>query len=67
MNHQVHFVVETFWEQRANRAVDQAAGQRFVLRRLGFALEKTAGDFASGIGFFNVIHREGEEILAGLG
>ena len=63
----MHFVVEAFWEQRANRAVDQAASERLVLRRLGFALEKATGDFACSISFLDVIHREGEEILAGLG
>ena len=63
----MHFVVEAFGEQRANRAVNQAAGERFVLRRLGFALEKAAGDLAGGIGFLNVVHRQREKVLARFG
>ena len=63
----MHFVVEAFGEQRANRAVDQAAGQRFQLRRLGFALEEAARNLASGVGFFDVVHRQGEKVLPGLG
>ena len=39
----MHFVEETFGEQRADRTVDQAAGQGFVFAGLGFALEEAAG------------------------
>ncbi len=63
----VHFVQEAFGEQRADRAVDQAAGQRFVFAGLGFALEEAAGDLAGGVGLLDVVHRQGEEVLAGLG
>ena len=63
----MHFVQEPFGKQRANGAVDQTAGQGFQLARLGFALEKAAWNLACSVGFFNVIDREREEVLAGLG
>ena len=63
----VHFVEEAFREQRTDRAVDQARGQRLVLARLGFTLEEAAGDLAGGVGLLDVVHRQREEILAGLG
>ncbi|EWS64054.1 hypothetical protein Y695_02706 [Hydrogenophaga sp. T4] len=69
--HHVHdhldFVVEAFGEQRADRAVDQAAGQGFQLAGAAFALEEAAGDLAGGVRLFGVVHRQGEEVLAGLG
>ena len=63
----MHFIEETFGEQRADRAVDQAAGQRFVFAGLGFALEEAAGDLASGVRLLDVVHRQREKVLAGLG
>ena len=63
----VHFVQEAFGEQRADRAVDQAAGQRFVFAGLGFALEEAAGDLAGGVGLLDVVDGQREEVLAGLG
>jgi hypothetical protein len=63
----VHFVQEAFGEQRADRPVDQAAGQRLVLAGLGFALEEAAGDLARGIGLLDVVDGQREEVLAGLG
>ncbi len=62
----MHFVEEAFRKQRANRAIDQAAGEGFVLAGLGFAFEEAAGNLASGVGFLDVIDRERKEILAGL-
>ncbi|MNZ78943.1 hypothetical protein D3C78_975360 [compost metagenome] len=67
VDHHMHVVVETFGEQRTDGAVDQAAGQRFVLAGLGFALEEAAGDLACGVCLLDVVHRQGEEVLAGLG
>ena len=67
MHHDVDFVVEAFWEQGADRTVDQTARQRFVLARLGFALEKAARNLACGICFFDVVDGQWEEILARLG
>ena len=63
----MHVVVKTFGKQRTDGAVDQTAGQRFVFARFGFALEKAAGDFARGVCFLDVVHGQGEEVLAGLG
>ena len=63
----MHFVVEAFGEQRADRTVDQAAGQGFQFAGLGFTLEEAAGDLAGGVGFLDVVDGQGEEVLAGLG
>src|SRR3546814_17137421 len=38
----IDFVIETFWEQRADGTVDQAAGQRFLFSRAAFPLEQAA-------------------------
>jgi len=46
----LHFVLEAFGEQRADRAVDQARGQRLLLGRAAFALEVAAGNAASRVG-----------------
>lgn len=63
----MHVVVEAFGEQRADRTVDQAAGQGFQFAGLGFALEEAAGDLACGVGLLDVIDGQREEVLAGLG
>ena len=63
----VHFVEEAFGEQRADRAVDQAAGQGFVFAGLGFALEEAAGNLAGGVGLLDVVDGQREEVLARLG
>ena len=60
----LHFVEETFREQRADRTVDQTRGQGFLLGRPAFALKETAGDTASGVGFFLIVHGQREETLA---
>ena len=62
----LHFVVEALGKQRADRTVDQARGQRFLLGRTPFALEEAAGDLAGGVGLFLVVDGQREEILAGL-
>ena len=67
VHHHVHVVEETFRKQRTDRAVDQAAGQRFKFGWLGLALEKIARNLACGIGFFDVIDRQREEVLPRLG
>ena len=63
----LHFVQEAFGEQRTDRTVDQARGQRFVFAGLGFALEEAAGDLAGGVGLLDVVDGQREEILARLG
>jgi hypothetical protein len=62
--HDLHFVHETIGEKRADRAVDQPRGQRFLLARPSLALEKAAGYLAYGVGLLLVVHGEREEILA---
>ena len=62
----LHLVLEAIHEQRADRAVDQARGQRFVFGRAAFTLEVTAGDLAGGVGLFLIVDGQGEEIDAGL-
>jgi hypothetical protein len=63
----LHFVEEAVREQRADRAVDQAAGQRLQLARAAFALEEAAGDLAGGVGLLDVVDGQREEVLPGLG
>ncbi len=62
----LHFVLEAFDEQRADRAVDQARNQGFLFRRAAFALEVTAGDLAGGEGLFLIVDGQREEVLTGL-
>ena len=59
-------VVEAFGEERADRAVDEAAGQRLLLGRAALALEEAAGDSAGCGEFFLVVDGEREEILSRL-
>jgi hypothetical protein len=61
------FVVEAIREQRADRTVDQAGGQRLLFGGTPFALEEAAGDTAGSVGLFLVIDGQREEILTGLG
>jgi len=63
----MHVVVETFGEQRTDRTVDQAAGQGFEFTGLRFTLEEAARDLACGVGLLDVVHGQGEEVLASLG
>ena len=67
MHHDLNFIKEAFGEERANRAVDQTAGECFKLAGATFAFEKAARNLAGSVGFFQIIHRQGEEILTGLG
>ena len=53
-------------EERTDRAVDQARGQRVLFGRTAFALEEAAGNAARGVIFFLVIDGERQEIDAGL-
>ena len=57
---------EAFGEERADRAVDEARGERLLLARPAFALEEAAGDLARGEGLLLVVHGEGEEVDARL-
>ena len=62
--HDLHFVEEAVREQRADRAVDQARGQRLFLGRTTFALEEAARDAARGVGLLDVVDGQREEVLA---
>jgi len=63
----LHFVHEAFREQRADRPVDQARSQGFLLGRTAFALEEATGDLAGGVGLLLVVHGQREEALARVG
>jgi hypothetical protein len=67
LGHDLHFVVEAVREQRADRAVDEARGQRFLFRGPAFALEEAAGDLARRVGLLGIVDRQREEVLPGLG
>src|SRR5262249_60822794 len=54
-------------KQRADRPVDQARNERFLLGRAAFALEVAARNTAGGIEFFEIVAGERQEIDAGLG
>ncbi|MNS73973.1 hypothetical protein D3C72_1074320 [compost metagenome] len=66
VDHHLHVVVEAFREQRAQRTVDQARGQRLVFRRTAFTLEEAAGDLAGRVGLLDVVDGQREEVLARL-
>src|SRR5450830_180478 len=60
----LHFVHETFREQRADRTVDQARSQGFFFGRTAFTLEEATRDLAGSVGFFLVVHGQREEAFA---
>ena len=62
----LHLVLEAFDEQRADRPVDEAGGQRLLLGGPAFTLEEAAGDLAGGVGLLLVVHGQREEVDAGL-
>ena len=61
----LRLVLEAFHEQRPDRPVDQARGERFLLARAAFALEKAAGNLAGGVGLLLVVDGQREEVDAG--
>ena len=62
----LRLVLEAFDEQRTDRPVDEAGGERLLLGGTAFTLEEAAGDLARSVGLLLVVHGEGEEIDAGL-
>ena len=59
-------MLEAGHEKRADRAVDQARGQRLLLGRTRLTLEEAAGHLAGRIVFFLVMDGQREEVLPGL-
>ena len=51
-------------KQRANRPVDEPAGQHFLLGRLAFTLEEAAGDAPRSVGVLAVVNRQRQEVDA---
>ena len=66
VNDDLHFIEEAVREKRADRAVDEAARERFLFGGAAFALEEPARNLARGVRLFNVVDREREEVLARL-
>ena len=67
VNDDLNFVKESVREQGADRTVDQTAREGFLFGRTAFTLKEPAGELTRGVGLFNVVDRQGEEVLAGLG
>ena len=61
------FVVEAVREQRPNRPVNQARGQRLLLGGTAFALEEAARNAAGSVDLLNVIDGQRKKILTRLG
>ena len=62
----LHLVEIVGGKQGADGPVDQPGGERLLQAGTGFALDVTARELASGVGFLAVIHREGEKIATGI-
>ena len=60
----LHFIAEAIREQRADRAIDQARDQRFLLGLAAFALEEPTRDAAAGVELLLVVDGQREEVLA---
>ena len=65
-DHDLGLVLEPLGEQRPDRAVDQARGQRLLLGGPALALEEAARDLARGERLLLVVDGQREEVLAGL-
>ena len=66
--HDLGLVAVALGERRAQRPVDQAAGQDGLVARATLAAEERAGDLADGVGLLLDVDRQGEEVdaVAGL-
>ncbi len=60
----LHFVVEPFGKQRANGAIDQPRGERFLRRGPAFALEEAAGKLAGRRVPLAIVAGQREEVAA---
>ena len=63
----LHFMLEAFDEKRADRAVNEARGQRLFFSWTAFTFEEATRNAARRIIFFHIVHGQREEILTGLG
>ena len=63
--HHLNLIHEPLGKQGTNGAVDEPGGQGLLLRRTPLPSKKAAGNFAGGIGFLLIVHRERKERLAG--
>ena len=59
-----HVVAHILGEEGTDGPVDDAGGQDGLLARAALATLEGAGDFAHGIHFFLIVHRQGEEVHA---
>jgi hypothetical protein len=64
-HHDLGIVLEAVHEQRPDRPVDQARGERLLLGRTTLTLEKAAGNLAGGEGLLLVVDGQRKEIAAG--
>jgi hypothetical protein len=60
--HELRLVVPALGEERADRTIDHARGQRALLARATLALEERAGDLARGVHALLDVHRQREEV-----
>ena len=58
----LHVVVEAIRKQRADRTVDEARGEGFLLGRPAFAFEKAAGNASRSVVLFDIVHGERKEV-----
>ncbi len=63
----LYFVLKAFWEQRTDRTIDQARGQRFLFGRTCFTFEEATRDLAGCVGLFLVVDRKREKAFAWVG
>ena len=59
---QLRVIAPVLGEQRADRAVDHARGQRALLAGAALALEERAGNFPGGVHALLDVHRQREEV-----
>ena len=60
--HELRLVVPALGEERADRTIDHARGQRALLARATLALEERAGDLARRVHALLDVHRQREEV-----
>src|SRR5690606_19268679 len=61
----LRLVLEAVDEERPNRTVDEAGGQRFLFGGTAFPFEVAAGDLPCRVGSFLIVHGQREEVHSG--